>query len=74
MNSLTPLVAYDGFGIQGSILHYGLVIAFVGSALLALLYFWRKGRLDMNEEPKNQMMSPDDHPPRDKRKGKGHEK
>lgn len=43
-------------GIYGSTLHYGLIIAFVGSAFLIFLYLWRKGKLDMDEEPKFQMM------------------
>lgn len=50
----------DWSGIYGGILHYGLIIAFAGSALLAFLYFWSKGRLDMDEEPKFQMMRDDD--------------
>jgi hypothetical protein len=46
----------DGAGIYGSILHYALVIAFVGSAFLIFLYLWGKERLDMDEKPKFQMM------------------
>ena len=46
----------DSSGVLGGILHYALVFALVGAALLAFLYFWRKGRLDMDEEPKFQMM------------------
>jgi O-antigen/teichoic acid export membrane protein len=46
----------DGAGIYGSIMHYALVIAFVGSAFLIFLYLWKKGRLDMDEKPKFQMM------------------
>ena len=42
----------DGFGIYGHYLHYGCVIALVGSALLLFLYLWRKGALDMDEEAK----------------------
>lgn len=50
----------DASGIYGGIYHYALVFAFVGSALLAFLYFWLKGRLDMDEEPKLQMMREED--------------
>ena len=40
--------------------HYALVIAFVGSAFLIFLYLWGKGRLDMDEGPKFQMMQEDE--------------
>lgn len=46
----------DSSGIYGGIFHYALIFAFVGSAFLAFLYFWSRGRLDMDEEPKLQMM------------------
>lgn len=46
----------DGAGIYGSIFHYALVIAFVASAFLIFFTLWRKGRLDMDEGPKFQMM------------------
>lgn len=46
----------DPSGIYGGILHYGLIIFLVGSAFLIFLYCWLKGRLDMDEEPKMQMM------------------
>lgn len=46
----------DSSGVYGGIFHYSLVFATVGSALLAFIYFWRKGRLDMDESPKYQMM------------------
>ena len=51
----------DASGVFGGILHYSLVFFLVGGALLAFLYFWRKGRLDMDEEPKYDMMKEDDH-------------
>jgi hypothetical protein len=50
----------DWSGIYGGILHYAMIIAFTGSAVLAFLYFWSKGRLDMDEEPKLQMMRNDE--------------
>jgi uncharacterized membrane protein len=46
----------DGAGIYGSIFHYAMVIAFVGTALLIFLYLWKINRLDMGEEAKYQMM------------------
>lgn len=46
----------DWSGIYGGIFHYSMVLAIVGSAFLAFLYFWSKGRLDMDEEPKIKMM------------------
>lgn len=50
----------DGFGVYGYYFHFGMVIAFVGSAFLAFLYFWKTGKLDMDEEPKLQMMRDDE--------------
>lgn len=50
----------DGIGVYGNFFHYGLVIALVGSALLIFLYLWKKKRLDMDEEPKFQMMQEDE--------------
>ena len=49
----------DSFGVYGSALHYGLVIAFVGSAFLIFLYLWGKGRLGLDEEASIQMMKDD---------------
>jgi hypothetical protein len=50
----------DGAGLYGGMLHFALCLAFVGSALLFLVYFWKKGRLDMDEGPKWQMMEIDE--------------
>lgn len=50
----------DGIGIYGTVLHYSLLLALAGSAVLFFLYFWKKGRLDMDEEPKVQMWQNDD--------------
>jgi len=47
----------DTSGIYGSIYHYSFILAFMGSAMLAFVYFWSKGRLDMDESPKIQMMN-----------------
>ena len=46
----------DGIGVYGNFLHYALVISLVGSAFLIFIYLWRKKRLDIDEEPKFQMM------------------
>lgn len=46
----------DSFGIHGNFIHYGMVIGLVSSALVIFVYLWTKGRLDMDEEPKYQMM------------------
>jgi len=56
----------DTSGICGGIFHYSLILAFMGSALLSFVYFWSKGRLDMDEAPKIQMMTDDEH-------GSGHD-
>ena len=46
----------DSMGVYGSMFHYAFVIAFVASAFIIFFYLWRKKRLDMDEEPKFQMM------------------
>lgn len=51
--------ARDSSGVYGGILHYSLVFAIVGSSLLIFLYLWSKGRLDMDEAPKIEMMRDD---------------
>ena len=43
-------------GIQGNFLHYGMVLFLVGSAFLVFLCLWKNRRLDIDEEPKFQMM------------------
>jgi hypothetical protein len=53
----------DASGECGSIVHYAVVIALVGGAFLAFLYLWHKGKLDMDEQPKIDMMQ---EPPEDK--------
>lgn len=50
----------DQRGVYGSIFEYAVTILFMGGAILAFLYFWRKGRLDMDEDPKIQMMKDDE--------------
>ncbi len=55
----------DGAGVYGSIFHYALVIAFVSSAFLIFFSLWKKGRLDMDEGPKFQMMQEEEGDNRD---------
>lgn len=50
----------DGGGVYGAFMHYSLFFALLGSALIAFIYFWRKGRLDMDESPKIEMMRDDE--------------
>lgn len=50
----------DGAGIIGSLWHYSMLIALVGSTFLVFVYLWRKGSLDMDEEAKFQMMKPEE--------------
>lgn len=50
------MAVIDSMGVYGSMLHYALVIAFVGSAFIIFFALWKKKRLDMDEEPKYQMM------------------
>ena len=52
--------SFDSLGIQGSVFHYAMILAMVGGAFLIFLSLWRKGRLDMDEEPKIQMMNDDE--------------
>lgn len=56
MNLSILLAILDGGGVYGHFLHYSLVFAMIGSAFLVFLYLWRKGKLNMDEEPKRQMM------------------
>lgn len=46
----------DGGGIYGSLWHYSMLFALIGSTLLVFLYLWSKGRLNMDEDAKDQMM------------------
>ena len=53
----------DGIGIQGMALHYSLTIALVGSAFLLFLLLWYKGKLQMDEGAKYQMLAEDEEIP-----------
>jgi hypothetical protein len=57
----------DGGGVYGSAIHYSFIILFVGGALIIFLYLWSKGRLDMDEEPKLQMMTENERYPEEKK-------
>ena len=50
----------DVGGVYGSLWHYSMLFTLVGSTFLIFIHLWRKGRLDMDEEAKHQMMQPDE--------------
>ena len=50
----------DGGGATSYLVYYSMVCALVGSTLLVFIYLWFKGRLDMDEEAKYQMMLTDE--------------
>lgn len=56
MNLLGSTQIRDGSGVYGYFMHYSMVFALVGSAIIIFIYLWRNGRLDMDEEAKFQMM------------------
>lgn len=58
MTSLIPDV--DGGGVVGAFLSYGMAIATMGATVLVFIHLWRKGRLDMDEQPKYHMMREDE--------------
>lgn len=51
----------DSFGIAGIAIDFAFMLFVTGGALIGFLYFWFNGRLDMDEEPKHQMMKDDTH-------------
>lgn len=53
---MNQTIAFDCLGVYGNYLHYGAVIVLVGSAFFIFLHLWKTKRLDMDEEPKFQMM------------------
>lgn len=53
------LAVIDGEGVYGTFLTYALTASFAGSAFMMFIYLWWKGRLDMDEEPKLEMMRAD---------------
>lgn len=58
MDGLTAtfLAVLDGGGVYGHFYASSFLFALFGSAFLIFVYLWRKGRLDMDEEPKFQML------------------
>lgn len=46
----------DGLGIYGTLWHYSMLFALIGSTLLVFIYLWSKGSLGIDEEAKDQMM------------------
>jgi hypothetical protein len=57
---MISLAVLDGGGIYGHLLHYSLMFAMIGSAVLIFFYLRRKGRLDMDEDPKYRMLEGDE--------------
>ncbi|MBB64397.1 MAG: hypothetical protein CMO81_04980 [Waddliaceae bacterium] len=56
---LSVIDVSDVTGFSGAILHFSLLLALVGSTLLVFLYLWKNKRLDMDEDPKYQMLRGD---------------
>lgn len=50
----------DGGGVYGNALHYAMVVFFAGTSLILFVYLWTKGKLDMDEAPKFQMLEETD--------------
>ncbi len=46
----------DPEGVCGCLLHYALIFMLVGGAIITFFYLWHKGKLDMDEAPKFQML------------------
>ena len=50
----------DPSGIYGATLDYAQIIFYSGTAMIIFLCLWKKGLLDMNEEPAKQMLQDDE--------------
>ncbi len=50
----------DETGVYAILLNYTIVFFFVGGALILFVYLWWKGRLDLDEKPKYDMMKSDE--------------
>lgn len=62
---IAPLIlakTLDGCGVYGSLIHYSFAFFFGGSALLIFAYLWKKGLLDMDEEPAIHMLKEESNP------------
>lgn len=57
---MTLLFSLDGAGFLGSVAIFAIMLAFFGTALITFLYFWWKGRLDMDDEPARRMLDDND--------------
>lgn len=53
---MNTVIVIDGIGVFGNYFHYAVVMSLVGSSFLIFLYLWKKKRLNMDEEPKYQML------------------
>jgi hypothetical protein len=53
---------FDGVGAYGTYMGYAFRLFFGGSALIFFLYLWKKGKLNMDEDPKLMMLSHQDYP------------
>lgn len=51
---------YDGGGAVGAAFSYALIVFFVGVAFVVFVYLWNLGKLDMDEDPKWQMLKQED--------------
>lgn len=49
----------DSFGIAGMAIDIAFILMVSGGAVIFFIYFWVNDRLDMDEEPKHQMMEED---------------
>lgn len=54
------LAVLDGGGVYGHFYASSFLVALLGSAVLIFIYLWRKDRLDMDEDPKFQMLKDDE--------------
>jgi len=58
LNNEIPL---DIFGDAGTFVHYSLIFFFCTAAAIFFFLFWSCGKLDMDEDPKYEMLRRKDH-------------
>ncbi len=46
----------DPSGVYGSVMSYAMTVFFAAGAFMIFIYLWVKGRLDLDEDAKDQMM------------------
>jgi uncharacterized membrane protein YciS (DUF1049 family) len=51
--------AFDGIGFIGTLVAYVFAFTFFVGAILVFFYLWKKGRLDMDQEPAEKMLEED---------------